>query len=150
MSLSAFAQTASGKTVVPPFDSRYASSSSQFQDSFFVTNITSSPITVILTIYNQTGTMVTSGVSVVSGTGAGVTNFALNSGGGTASLTLAANATTHLSYVPSTLDCSYATIAWTQSNSTALFGLLADVKENYLGGSALSIRTIAVNENRPF
>ena len=152
-SLSALAQTASGKAFVPPFDARYASSSSYFGESIFITNITSNPINVALDIYNQTGVLITTNVAVVTGNGTGVSGFALNSGGSTAVFTLAANSTTELAYTNTTLDTGYASIAWTQSNSKELYGLLADVKEVYLGsGSTVNYvgRTLAVNNNLPF
>jgi hypothetical protein len=148
--LPALAQTAGGKAIVPPFDSRYQSSAQYLADSFFITNITSNPITVSLSIYTQTGSLVTANVTVVSGNGAGVSGFALNSAGSTAVFTLAANATTQLSYNNTSLDCSSAIIAWSQSNSRELYGLIADVKENFINSGADSFRTIAVNNNNPF
>jgi hypothetical protein len=151
-SLLAFAQ-ASGKAVVPPFDARYTNSAGFIQVDFLATNITSSPMNVTITIYGQTGSIVTTQLAVVTGTGAGVSNFVLNPGGGaSASFTLAANSTAFIVYGPLTADCGYATIGWTQSNSTAQYGLIADVKENQTvtGASSWFMRTIAVNNGMPF
>lgn len=145
ISLPAFA--ASGKAIVPPFDTRYYSSTVNYGESFLITNITSSPLTVKISIYSQTGSIITTGLSVLVGN---VTNFVLNPGDSSASFTLAANATVHILYSPSTLDCGYATIAWTQDNSSAQYGLIADVKEGLQAGSSYTQRTLAVNNNMPF
>jgi hypothetical protein len=145
VSIPALAQTASGKAVVPPFDSRYLSSAVFSVDQFFITNITSSPITVTITIYNSAGSMVTSGLAPA----VGATNFVLNPGGSTASFTLAPNGTAFLQYAPTTVDVGYATVAWTQSNSTAQYGLIADVREAYVS-TGQAFRALAVNNNMPF
>jgi hypothetical protein len=55
-------------------------------------------------------------------------NFTVNPGDSSASFTLAANATAHILYSPSAMDCGYATIAWTQDKSSAQFGVIADYR----------------------
>ncbi|SRR6266702_7186519 len=137
---------ASGKAIVPPFDSRYGSASSYFGHSYFITNITNNPITVKISIFNQTGLMITTGLTQVS---SNMTNFVLNPGDATASFTLAANNTADLYYPSSTQDCGYATISWTQ-DSTVQIGLIADVRELLWINNVYSFRTIAVNNNMPF
>jgi hypothetical protein len=141
------ALAASGKAIVPPFDARFINSNVYYGESFFVTNITSNPITVKITIYNQTGAMVTTGLT--AGT-TSVTNLVVNPGDSSVSFTLAANATGSITYSPTTLDAGYATIAWSQDGSSVQYGLIADVKEYLTWGSTSTQRTISVNNNLPF
>lgn len=148
VSISAFA--ASGKAIVPPFDARNYNNGAYNVTAFFITNITSSPITVKLNIYNEAGTIVTSGISALSS--AQTTGFTVNPGDASASFTLAANATAHIEYKTSTLDRGYATISWNQDGGTSQYGLIADVREGITvnNGNTYGVRTIAVNNNMPF
>lgn len=134
----------SGKAIVPPFDARYIGSSAYYGEQFFVTNITSNPITVKITVFNKSGSIVTTGLSGTSN----LTNFTVNPGDCSVSFSLDANATGYVVYSPTTLDWGYATIAWSQDSSVP-YGLIADVKEG-LTASGYTSRTLSVNNGMPF
>jgi hypothetical protein len=146
-SASISALAASGKAIVPPFDARFINSNVYYGESFFVTNITSNPITIKISVYNQSGTLVTAGFT---GGTASITSLTVNPGDASVSFTLAANATGYVNYSPTTVDVGYATIAWNQDNSSVQYGLIADVKEYLTWGNTSAQRTISVNNNLPF
>jgi hypothetical protein len=96
-------------------------------------------------VYNQTGSIVTTGFAASPN----APSVVVNPGDSSISFTLAANATGYVAYNDTTLDWGYATIAWTQ-NSSAPYGLIADVKENLAVGGIWSSRTLVVNNGMPF
>lgn len=143
ISIPAFA--ASGKAIVPPGDFRYFSASLNYNHMYFVSNITNSPITVKITIFGKSGSVITTGISGSSN----VTNFTVNPGDCSVSFDLDANATGYVTYSPTTQEWGYATIEWSQ-DSSAPYGLIADVKEGLTGTTGYGIRTLAVNNGMPF
>jgi hypothetical protein len=139
------ASAASGKATVPPGDYRYFGSTSYHQLMYFVSNITSNPITVKITLYNNAGSIVTTGFTASPN----LTNVVVNPGDSSVSFTLAANATGYLMYNTSSLDWGYAIIAWTQDGSVP-YGLIADVAESLTINNTWTARTLAVNNGLPF
>jgi len=137
---------ASGKAIIPPGDFRHITSSAYYEQIYFVANITSSPIIVKITIYNQSGSMIRTGFTSFS---SNLTNFIVNPGDSSVSFTLSANATGAVLYTPTTIGFGYGIIQWSQ-NSSELFGLIADVKEGLTTSLGYAFRTLLVNSSMPF
>jgi hypothetical protein len=143
ISIPAFAS--SGKATVPPGDFRYISSSTYYGSKYLVSNITCSRITVKITIFGQSGSIITTGL-----TGSpNLINFTINPGDASVSFDLEANATGYVDFYLNTLNWGYSIIEWSQ-NSIVPYGLIADVKEGMTSPLGYAHRTLSVNNGMPF
>jgi hypothetical protein len=137
-----------GKAIITPTEFTYYSSSNYFEPQFYFSNITNNPLTVTITLYDKTGSILTSGFHISNN----VSNPNTSPSNASLSFDLAANATCTLKiWLSSSSDnYGYGIIEWTQ-NSTAICGLIAHGCDWYKNVSgAWTSYALPINNGLPF
>ncbi len=135
----------SGSAIIPHFD---ASGSVQAY-YLYISNITSEPISVVVTLYKQDGSIVIG--SNVSNYGAGISDWNINPNNATVSFTLDSNCTAEV-YTTSSLvgtTWGYGNIEWSQ-NSRASQGLVAYAFAECNSAYHFTKNDVMINNGQPF
>lgn len=160
----ASAEDASGSAVIPYYQGSMDTGMYVTTGLLTVSNITDSPITVTITLYDHNGDIVTdtadpsssAGHLKLAGSSASVTNWIDNAAGPdySVSFTLGGHNTLRLSISSETTSLGYGRIQWYQSNSSATHGLTAHSRVwvyHDLGTKiSNSMDSISVNGGMPF
>lgn len=156
LTLSTTLLAGSGSAVIPHYFSRYVSSTHYSTAAINISNTTDEAVTVELTLYNDTGSILSDDGSMTAGniTGNDVTNYDDDVTGYTATFDIAANSTgTIVVKTLNTYTTGYGIIEWVQSGSKKRTkALVSVVKCETYNDSAdiLGSYTVSVNNGLPF
>lgn len=150
------AHAASGSAFIPHWESQYITANNFHATYIFVSNITDTAVSVSLTLYDESGAIVSDDGSPTTGALTAYFNYSSyndNVTGASATFDIPANSTARLT-VLTAHKAGHGKISWTQNSDNVVALFAYTQREWYVNGSTTfngrTYSNMEVNEGKPF